>query len=391
MLPTELINAMTVVRFARYAYRDRTEFSSENAHRGTTGMADVGRQAAPGVLRLVAAGGPGAFDGEIRFHSRLTVLADARPGLADWVVSLLGVHAPADTLLEIDNAPARTYDLPRALRALPPVEPLRVDMIRALAAGHDMRRTGARERTTSQIAEELSRWEKVLGEAKVRLVRAHDVAPRVDPTDLAEASRLRNEWRYSVHVDAWENRRRSRREATNRRNRFDEFLEHFGATSYEDLSMVGTGFGDTRYDVAIREAATVVSMAEQRCHKLRMELDTARRNEALTDEQRKALERAELPKVDLDALDPEKVDRLVGRALAEFDDTAYVRPLVVDGLLELLSPAARRRSYDRLLSHARRRQIVLITGSDEVARWAANGATDEVGLRLHFASLTARD
>src|SRR5919201_1329876 len=99
-------------------------------------MADVGRTAAPRVVRLVAAGGPDAFDGEIHFHRRLTVLADARPALADWVVSLLGVHAPPDTLLEIDNVPARTYDLPRALRALPCAEPLRIDMLRALEAGH---------------------------------------------------------------------------------------------------------------------------------------------------------------------------------------------------------------------------------------------------------------
>src|SRR5207253_3244294 len=74
-------------------------------------------------------------------------------------------------------------------------------------------RPGTRRRTAKQIADELARWERVLGEAKVRLVRAHDAAPHVDPADLAEASRLRNEWRYSVHVDAWERRRRTRREA----------------------------------------------------------------------------------------------------------------------------------------------------------------------------------
>ena len=82
-------------------------------------MADVGRIAAPRIVRLVAAAGPGAFDGEIRFHRRLTVLADARPGLAAWAVSLLSMHAPPDTLLEVDDVPARIYDLPRALRALP--------------------------------------------------------------------------------------------------------------------------------------------------------------------------------------------------------------------------------------------------------------------------------
>jgi hypothetical protein len=351
-------------------------------------MAGVGRTAAPHVLRLVAAGGPAACDGEIRFHERLTVLADARPGLASWVVSLLGVHAPPDTLLEIDNVPARTYDLPRALRALPLPEPLRANMLRAIAAGHDVGRAGARPRGSEQIEEELNRWERVLGEAKVRLVRAHESAPRVDPADLAEASRLRNEWRYSVHVDEWEQRRRSRREANSRRAQFDDFLAHFGASSFEDLSMVGTGFGDTTFDVAIREAATVVSMAEQRCHKLRMELEEARRTESMTDDERVALAQYALHKVDLADLDAERADRVLARALAELDDTAYVRPLVVDGVLDALGSAARRRAFERLVAHSRRRQIVLVTANDDIARWAANGSPADVALRLDFASLT---
>jgi hypothetical protein len=355
-------------------------------------MADVGRTAAPRVLRLVAAGAPGAFDGEIRFHRRLTVLADARPGLADWVLSLLSVHAPPDTLLEIDNIPARTYDLPRALRALPAGEPLRVELIRELASGRDTAgRRGACRRSAQQIGDELARWERVLGEAKVRLVRAHEAAPRVDPSDLAEASRLRNEWRYSVHVDAWERRRRTRREAQTKRGRYDDFLAEFGASSYEDLSMVGTGFGDTRYDVAIREAATVVSMAEQRCHKLTMELEEARRGESLSDDERTAKEREKVRKPNLAALDADHADRLIARALAEFDDTAYVRPLVIDCVLDALAPEARRRAYDRLVAHARRRQIVLVTAVDEVARWAAHGSPADVALRLDFASLSRTD
>lgn len=346
-------------------------------------MADVGRTAAPRVLRLVAAGGPGAFDGEIRFHRRLTVLADPRPGLAGWAVSLLGVHAPPDTLLEIDNVPARTYDLPRALRALPPAEPLRPDALVALAAG--LRAKGL-PRSAQQVATELGRWQRVLDEAKVRLVRAHEAAPRVDPVDLAEASRLRNEWRYSEHVDAWERRRRTRREAVTRRERYDDFLNHFGAQSYEDLSMVGTGFGDTQHDVAIREAATVVSMAEQKCHKLEMELEEVRRREKMSEAERVA-EQSD-GRVDLARLDPERADRLVGRALAALDDTAYVRPLVIDGVVEAFGANARRGVYDRLVAHARRRQIVLITASDEVARWAAEGADTDASVGLDSAHIS---
>jgi hypothetical protein len=305
---------------------------------------------------------------------------------------LLSVHAPPDTLLEIDNIPARTYDLPRALRALPPAEPLRVDMLRELASGRDaLGPPATRRRSAQQVGDELARWERVLGEAKVRLVRAHEAAPRVDPVDLAEASRLRNEWRYSVHVDSWERRRRSRREAQTRRGRYDDFLAEFGASSYEDLSMVGTGFGDTRYDVAIREAATVVSMAEQRCHKLTMELEEVRRNETLTAEEQAPEAHDPLRKTDLGSLDADRADRLIARLLAEFDDTAYVRPLVIDCVLDALGPEARRRAYDRLVTHARRRQIVLVTAVDEIARWAAHGLPSDVALRLDFASMSRSD
>jgi len=345
--------------------------------------ANTGRTAAPRVLRIVAAGGPDlALDGEFRFHRRLTVLVDARPVLADWVTSLVGMHAAPDTLLELDNVPARTYDLPRALRALPPQDPLRPDALRLLAAGLEPLTNEAEARRRSraqQLADELARWESVLGEAQHRLALAHEAATRVDPVDLSEASRLRNEWRYAIHVDAQEQRRRSRREAESRRERFDAYLAHFGASSLEDLSMVGTGFGDTQADVAIREAATVVSMAEQRCHKLRVELADARRVETMTGSERIAAE-LEAQRLDLASLDAERADRLLGRALADFDDTAYVRPLVIDRVLDALSPAARRRGFDRLVTHARRRQIVVITSRDDVAEWAAASPPADVTL-----------
>jgi hypothetical protein len=341
---------------------------------------------------LVAAGGPLAADGEIRFHARLTVLADGRPTLADWVTALLGVHAAPDTLLELDHIPARTYDIPRGLRALAPLEPLRPETLRSMAVGCEAEaRAAARgERGARQIAAEHSRWEQVRTEARSRLAAVHKAAPRVDPGALAEASRLRNDWRYSVHVDALERRRRTRRDAEDRKTRYEEFLQHFGANSYEDLSVVGTGFGDTNADVAIREAATVVSMAEQRCLALRLELDEARRREALAGNAVIAAE-IEARAVDLASFDAERADRLLARALAAFDDTAFVRPLVVDRVLDAFAPEARRRCFDRLVVHARRRQIVLITSSDDVASWAADGGTAEAALRMRSPSFTLRD
>jgi hypothetical protein len=311
----------------------------------------------------VAAGGPSRFDGELRFHPRLTVVADPSPGLADWVASLLGPQAPSDTLIEIDDVPARTYDLPRALRALPPAAPLGTDVFAEIAAG----RSGLR--TPRRIADALDNWERALIEARRRLALVHEEAPRPDPVEVSEAARLRNEWRYAEHVDAWEETRETRLVADARRTRYEEYLARFGATSYEDLSMVGTGFGDSAADVAIREASMVVSMAEQHCHKLRMELDAVMRGRAPDDT------------VDLAALEPDDVDRVLTRVLGDLDDSVYVRPLVVDRVLSRLSPLGRRRAYDRLVMHARRRQIVVITDSADVARWAAQEAPGDAALR----------
>jgi hypothetical protein len=130
-------------------------------------------------------------------------------------------------------------------------------------------------------------------------------------------------------------------------------------------------------------------MAEQRCHKLRIELDHARRAESLTSGERIAAE-LDARHLDLADLDVERADRLLARALSICDDTAYVRPLVVDRVLDAFTLAARRRGFDRLLSHARRRQIVVITSCEDVAKWAGSGAPADVALRMDFASRLTR-
>ena len=70
-------------------------------------------------------------------------------------------------------------------------------------------------------------------------------------------------------------RRRTRREVDELKQHYERFLARFGAITYEDLAVVGTGFGNTDADLAIREAATVVSMAEQHCVDLRAELEAS--------------------------------------------------------------------------------------------------------------------
>ena len=66
----------------RGTVRDRTDFVPELLNRGQHGWPTSDASLPRAWCGLVAAAGPGAFDGEIRFHRRLTVLADARPGLA---------------------------------------------------------------------------------------------------------------------------------------------------------------------------------------------------------------------------------------------------------------------------------------------------------------------
>ena len=135
-------------------------------------------------------------------------------------------------------------------------------------------------------------------------------------------------------------------------------------------------------------------MAEQRCHKLRMELEAARRHESThATSSATRLMRDELRSIDLAALDAEKVDRLLGRALAEFDDTARtcVRSSidgVLDGAARRLRASVHSTGWSRTPGAAR---SCSITAIDEVARLAANGRTADVGLRLDFARLSHTD
>jgi hypothetical protein len=64
---------------------------------------------------------------------------------------------------------------------------------------------------------------------------------------------------------------------------------------------------------------------------------------------------------------------------------------VVDRVLDAFAPSARRRGYERLLAHARRRQIVLLTSLEEVARWAAQGPAEDAALRMDFANFSRSD
>jgi len=128
-------------------------------------------------------------------------------------------------------------------------------------------------RPRDAVQHDLAQWEQVLEDAQLHLSRARDTAPQVAPEVIAEATRLRNDWRYAEQAHKSSRRRRSRREAEELRAQYEAYLAQFGATCFEDLAVVGTGFGTTEADIAIREAATVVSMAEQKCAALRAELD----------------------------------------------------------------------------------------------------------------------
>jgi hypothetical protein len=323
------------------------------------------RPAARG-LRLVAAHRhDSGHDQVVEFHPRLTVLAGSDPELANWVTSLLGAHAPGDTSFEIDGAPPTPGDMQLVLRDATP-HPLRVDALELLASGATAARAAPPGKSAvARLGKELDRWERIRLEAENQLVRAHDRAQRVDPLDVAEAARLRKEWRRADQL----NRRA-------RRHEYERFLARFGVRSCEDLSVVGTGFGDTSGDVAIREAATFVSIAGQRLARLRSALETVRRiGPEACGEQIAAGTPQRLPDFDADM-----ADRLVVHALAHAENARSIGPLVVDRALDALKPVARRRACDRLLSHSSIQQVVIVTSCADVARWAAHGRAADVSL-----------
>ena len=330
-----------------------------------------------GFLRLVAAHRHGGEqDRVVEFHPRLTVLAGSDPDLANWVTSLLDANFPTDTNFELDGAPATARDLQLLLRDATP-SPLRVDAL-ALLAGRapEVRSTPPEKSAAAHLGKELDRWERVRRDAENRLVRAREHAGRVEPFDFTEAARLRNEWLHAVQLDRREHQRRTRHAVETRRQEYDRFLARFGATSSEELSVVGTGFGETSGDVAIREAATFVSMAEQRCARLRSALEGIRRfGSEPGDEPHVATTTHHLHDIDADA-----ADRLLVRALARREYVRPIGPLVVDRVLDALNPVARRRACDRLLSHSSVRQVVIVTSCSAVAQWAARARAIDVSL-----------
>jgi hypothetical protein len=299
----------------------------------------------------------------VRFHPRLTVLGHAGRAAARWVASLLGPGARADTLVEVDGVVARVCDVPRALHALPPLEPTDSEAFFRFAAV-----PAPSAAAVERVAADFARWEQVLARAAGRLAGVRAAAPRVGPVDVARASVLRNEWRYAEAVHASDGRRRTRRAADRHRERLEQFLAPFGARTVEDLTVVATGFGDTGTDAAIREAATVVSMARQRGAELRAELD---RHAALSGT-------AAGPAA---ALDASAAERALARLLATRDDTAYVRPLAFDRTFDGAGAAVRRRAFERLAAYARRRQVLLLTESADLPGWAAAGPADTAACR----------
>ena len=276
------------------------------------------------TMRVVAARHPAGAT--IEFHPQLTVL-HGEAGLADWFLGAVddvttivnvdgplvrdhGAHRPqvvtasalgllldrtrATTMAGIDRDLAEIAEELDGLRPRQRAAQARFDELQARDLELDLR-LDTREveahaladelseldveinatRPRATIGRELAKWERVTGEARTRLLESHQQAARVQPSDLAEALRLRNEWRYAEQVHRQMRRRRTRREVDELKQHYEEFLARFGATTYEDLAVVGTGFGNTEADLAIREAATVVSMAEQHCVNLRAEFEAS--------------------------------------------------------------------------------------------------------------------
>lgn len=294
-------------------------------------------------LRIVTAPRPARTGGTVSFHPGLTVLVGPPARLADWAASLLDVDVAPETVVHDPRGGESRSGSPVVdlTRGGPYPSPVRV---RLGDLDADDLEVDATARTRNAIRAELRKWERALDEARARLVARRGEAARVGPSELAEAARLRNEWRYAEQAQKQVRRGRSRRTVDDLKQRYRDFLTRFGASSYEDLAVVGTGFGATPADLAIREAATVVSMAEQRCDLLREELA-----------------RAEAPP---------------GAGGAD-----VIPPLVVEDSDRDLPAASRRAAFELLVARSRDRQVILCTDARDLVALARGAGEREAGVR----------
>ena len=165
------------------------------------------------------------------------------------------------------------------------------------------------------------------------------------------------------------------------RDHYQRFLARFGVSSFEELSMIGTGFGDTTGDVAIREAATVVSMAEQRCAQLRAALDAE--DEADPPASHTGAAATEPRQYRLELLTADEAAELLARGPGPsrarcVPGAARRRPRA--GCVQSRCAAAPPTTA-RSRIHANGRSSSW-TACDQVAEWAAAGAAGDVALAL---------
>jgi hypothetical protein len=151
-----------------------------------------------------------------------------------------------------------------------------------------------RYRPRDEVEEELRKWELVTAEARSRLAERRATAPRVSPTDLAEATRLHSALRAATDRKNGVLRRRPGDEVAALELELRELLARLGARSYDDLMLLGSGLGSANVDLAIREATNVVAAAERRCADLRQvlaepDIDEMREQRAALIEQARAV------------------------------------------------------------------------------------------------------
>jgi len=294
-------------------------------------------------LRIVTAVYPACDGGRVAFHPALTVLVGPPTPLADWAASLLDVEVAPETLVHDPRAGESRRGSPvlHVTRGGPYPSPLRV---RLGDLDADDLEVDATARSLNAVRAELRKWERALDEARARLAARRAEAPRVGPSELAEAARLRNEWRYAQRAHKHVRRGPSRRTVEELERRYRDFLTRVGASSFEDLAVVGTGFGASPADLAIREAAVAVSIAEQRCDLLR-----------------EAVAEAE--------------------AAPGAGGAAVVPPLVVEDSARELSGSARRAAFGRLVARSRHRQVILCTDADDLVALARGAGERDASVR----------
>lgn len=125
-------------------------------------------------------------------------------------------------------------------------------------------------RARNEIAAELRSCEDTVRDARDQLLRLRTTARQPEPSELAEAVRLRQAWTVA-RVRAASRFAGVRREQAVERARaaYDAHLRRFGVSNHQELTALGTRSGSGDVEEELRATSALLVAAERRCEELR--------------------------------------------------------------------------------------------------------------------------